>query len=187
MNNTQSYVSWGAVFAGAALACAFSVVMTQFGSAIGFSVSDMRDATVVLQRWHVFTILFGGLLIQVWASALGGYAAGRLRQPIENASSHESEVRDGAHGVLVWATATLAVFVGGAIAAAFAALAPEAVKPAVLKTPELIANQKTVAIICAFSAAASSLASAVVAWYTATKGGEHRDSGVDLSRYFSFK
>ncbi len=188
-NPTTSYVSWGAILAGAVLACAFSIVMVQFGSAIGLSVTGIVGSDVLVTPQKVFAIGFWVLWIQVMASGLGGYIAGRLRQPLENASTHESEVRDGAHGLMVWATATLAVFVAGSIAAALAALAPEAVEPArrAVESAELVANQKAIAVITAFSAAAISLVSGIVAWFAATKGGDHRDNETDLSGYFSFK
>ena len=42
-------------------------------------------------------------------------------------------------------------------------------------------------IEAAFGAASTALASAVVSWFAATKGGDHRDNEVDLRGYFSFK
>jgi hypothetical protein len=187
-NQCNSYVSWGAILAGAVLASAFSIVMMQFGSAIGFSATNIANGDVLVTPAKLFAVGFWILWIQVMASGIGGYIAGRLRQPLENASSHESEVRDGAHGVMVWATATLGVFVAGAAAAAIAALVP-AVTPAhqAVQSADILANHKAVAVISAFSMAAISLVSAVTAWYAAAKGGDHRDSGVDLSGYFSFK
>jgi hypothetical protein len=37
----------------------------------------------------------------------GGYLAGRMRRRALDASEHESDVRDGTHGLLVWALGTL--------------------------------------------------------------------------------
>src|SRR6201999_1604817 len=37
----------------------------------------------------------------------GGYLAGRFRHRTYDATEHESDVRDGAHGLLVWALAAL--------------------------------------------------------------------------------
>lgn len=188
-NTNTSYVSWGAILAGSVLAGAFSVVMLQFGSAVGLSATDIANSDVLVTPQKVFAIGFWILWIQVMASGIGGYIAGRLRQPLENASTHESEVRDGAHGVLVWATSTLAVFAAAALMGAFAALAPEAADTAreAVKSPELLANQKGISVIMAFGAASTALASAVVSWFAATKGGDHRDNEVDLRGYFSFK
>lgn len=183
----NSYVSWGAIFAGAALACALSVVMLQFGSAIGLSATDITDGDRMVSPARMFGIAFWILWIQLLASLIGGYVTGRLRTPVQGASEQESEVRDGLHGLLAWATASLAVVVAGAAVAAIGALAPEAVEPAVRQTPELIANQKAVSVIVAFSAAATSLVSAVASWCAATKGGDHRDNETDVRGYFSFK
>lgn len=182
-----SYVSWGAIIAGAVLAGAFSLVMLQFGSAVGLSATQIVDGDRLITPQRVFVILFWVLWIQVIASAMGGYLAGRLRQPIDGASAHESEVRDGAHGLLVWAAGTLAVLAGATLMGAIAALAPEHVEPVVRKTPEMLANEKAVAVISAFAVGATSLASGVAAWWAGTKGGDHRDNNTDLSHYFSFR
>lgn len=190
MSNIQtgnSYVSWGAILAGAVLACAVSVVLLQFGAAVGLSVTDVVNGDNVISRGRVFGTAFFVLWIQVIASLVGGYFAGRLRTPVTGAKDHEIEIRDGAHGLLVWATATLAVALGAAAVAAFGALAPHDIEPVVRKTPEMLANEKAVTIITAFSAAATSLVSGIASWAAAVKGGDHRDNEADLSHYFSFK
>ena len=180
----NSYVSWGAILAGAVLACALSVIMLQFGGAVGISVTDVTEGDRLLTPGRVFGAVFWILWVQV---LIGGYFAGRLRTPVQGASASEAEIRDGAHGLLVWATSTLAVVVGAAAVAAVAALAPEVVEPVVRKTPQMIANEKAVSIIVAFSAGATALVSAIASWCAATKGGDHRDQELDLSHYFSFK
>jgi hypothetical protein len=187
ISDRSSYVSWGAILGGAVLACAFSLVMLQFGSAIGLSATNVVDGDRLVTPERVFAIAFWVLWIQVLASSMGGYLAGRLRMPVDGADAHESEVRDGAHGLLTWAVGTLAVFAAGALMAAFAALAPEQVEPVIRKTPEMLANEKAIAVISAFAAGATTLGSAVAAWWAATKGGDHRDSRADLSHYFSFR
>jgi len=182
---TQSYVSWGAVLAGAVVATAISGVMLQFGSAVGLANTDQLTSNLAaVSAGGVLAIGIWLLWVQLMASIIGGYIAGRLRQPVENASSHESEVRDGAHGLLVWATGTVAVFAAAGLAAAVAALAPTTNAMVTGTSPEL---EKTVSVIFAFAMGATSLVSAVASWFAATKGGDHRDSGVDLSKYLSFK
>ena len=37
----------------------------------------------------------------------GGYLTGRLRRRVHDASEHESDVRDGAHGLVVWGGALI--------------------------------------------------------------------------------
>jgi hypothetical protein len=47
------------------------------------------------------------ILVALAAYGLGGYVAGHLRHPLSGATGDQIEVRDGAHGLLVWALATL--------------------------------------------------------------------------------
>ena len=104
---TTRYVQWGPVFAGALAAAAVSLVMHSFAAAIGLAVSSTaptwRDASLAL--W----LLSGVYLVVVAAAAygLGGYVAGRMREGLLDAKRDEVEFRDGVHGLLVWALATL--------------------------------------------------------------------------------
>ena len=98
-----SYVEWSAIFAGAVVASAIMVLMTAFGSAIGLSlVSPYHGASpiifyIALALWFVW--------ITVSSFVTGGYIAGRMRRPVDVATIHESHVRDGVHGLVVWAVA----------------------------------------------------------------------------------
>lgn len=100
-----SYVEWSAIFAGAILASAIVVLMTAFGSAIGLSlVSPYRGPSpaifyVALALWFTW--------ITVSSFVAGGYVTGRLRRPIDGATPHQVHVRDGAHGLVVWAAAVV--------------------------------------------------------------------------------
>src|SRR5690606_3842306 len=54
--------------------------------------------------------IIGGLWllwVQVSASIAGGYLAGRMRRRHGDATEYESDIRDGSHGLVVWALATL--------------------------------------------------------------------------------
>ena len=182
-----SYVEWAPVIAGAVLASALSLVMLQFGSAVGVANMDtFRDSASnidITPARLLMTVLYI-LIIQVLASMIGGYIAGRMRAPI-SASEHEREIRDGIHGVLTWATASLAVAATVALAAAFAEIAID--KPAEVEQAKAVADAyKNVPVILAFSAGATSLVSAVAAWVAGVKGGDHRDRSVDYSRYITF-
>ena len=101
------YVRWTPIVAGAVVAAALASVLHGFAAAIGLAVSSTaptwRDASIAL--W----ILSGCYLILVALATygLGGYIAGRMRVPQRDASADEIETRDGAHGLLVWALATL--------------------------------------------------------------------------------
>jgi hypothetical protein len=95
------------VIAGAIGAAALALVLHGFAAAIGLSVSSTaptwRDASVAL-------VLLSGLYLVVAAIlsyGFGGYLAGRLRPAITTGTSEETEFRDGAHGLLVWAIATV--------------------------------------------------------------------------------
>lgn len=130
----RSGVSWGAVFAGATSAAAFSLVFVLLGTGLGFAaVSPWTDnkgvalgASAIL--WLVFT--------QLAAAALGGFLAGRLR--VKWAHIHDGEVcfRDAVHGLLSWALSTLvmAAFFGGVIGK-MAGNAVDAAAPAVSAAP----------------------------------------------------
>lgn len=109
--SAQSYLEWGAIFGGAVLAVAISTIMTAFGSAIGLTlVSPEPGRSTSLT---VIAIVAGlwALWVAVSASAAGGYLAGRMRRPVADASAHERDVRDGAHGLVVWAVGALLVTV----------------------------------------------------------------------------
>ena len=106
-NDGRSYMDWPAIFAGAALAAAISLVLLTFGSALGLSMTSAREGQSASLFWIA---VIGGLWIlwvQISASMTGGYLAGRMRRRHGDASEYESDIRDGAHGLVVWAVATL--------------------------------------------------------------------------------
>ncbi|PZP57381.1 MAG: hypothetical protein DI586_00380 [Micavibrio aeruginosavorus] len=187
-NRSSSYVEWSAIFAGAVLASALSLVMLQFGAVVG--VADMNAFTdsvsnIEITPARLIMAALYILIIQVLASMLGGYVAGRMRAPISAATEHEKEVRDGVHGVLVWATATLAVAVSVALMGAFAQIAID--QPAEVNTAqEVLDQQHRTAILLSFAAASTSLVSGVAAWVAGVKGGDHRDLGIDFGRHITF-
>jgi hypothetical protein len=107
------YVDWPAIFAGAMVAVAVSLIAATFGSAVGLSATSPYKGPqpvffyVALGIWMIF--------IAVSSFAAGGYVAGRMRRTTEGASEHERDVRDSLHGLVVWA---LAAVVGALLAAA---------------------------------------------------------------------
>jgi hypothetical protein len=114
--DTVSCVSWAAVFAGAFVAAAFSLALVALGAGIGLvSVSpwssnnpSVTTFTVLAAAWFI--------AVQLFASGVGGYIAGRLRTRWAGVHTDEVYFRDTAHGLLVWA-------VGAVIAAALLAWA----------------------------------------------------------------
>jgi hypothetical protein len=114
-------VYWGPVIAGALTAAALASVLHAFAAAIGLAVSSTaptwRDAAMAL--WILSGVYL--VLVALIAYGIGGYVAGLLRErqgsvaagPSPGAANtatvllEEIELRDGLHGLLVWALATL--------------------------------------------------------------------------------
>jgi hypothetical protein len=100
-------IQWGAIVAGGIAAAALALVLHSFALAIGLSVSSTaptwRDASIAL-------VLLSGLyllLAAIVSYGFGAYLAGRLRRRLTTGTPEEIEFRDGTHGLLVWALATL--------------------------------------------------------------------------------
>ena len=143
----NSGVSWGAVLAGAAAAAALSFILLILGVGLGlssvspysYSASNISDATIA---WLAF--------MQLAASGIGGYMAGRLRRKWANVHRDEVHFRDTAHGLLAWAVATLvtvAVLAGGARAVMSGAIdasaaAGGAMAPALASGANALANNE---------------------------------------------
>lgn len=106
----HSYVDWGAIFAGAVLASAISFVLLTFGSAIGLSLTSPYEGESVSLRWLAVGAGIWLLWVQVSSFMAGGYLAGRMRRRAHDATPHEVDIRDGSHGLLVWAVGVF--FVG---------------------------------------------------------------------------
>jgi hypothetical protein len=104
----RSYVDWGAVIAGAALATAIGFILLAFGAALGLSFASPYRGVQESSLW-LYAIGAAIWLIWVQASAYmaGGYLAGRMRKRHFDATPTEVEVRDGAHGLTVWAVGVL--------------------------------------------------------------------------------
>jgi hypothetical protein len=120
----HSYVDWAAIIGGIVLASAISLVLLTFGSAVGLSLTNFRTFTGVAPVWAAIAAASWLLWVQISSFMAGGYLAGRLRRRFNDATEHESDVRDGAHGLLVWAGALVvgAVIAVGGLGAAFNAI-----------------------------------------------------------------
>jgi hypothetical protein len=115
----ESAVSWGAVIAGAVGAAALSLVLFVLGTGFGLAVVspwDRDDSPVAATVSAVLWITF----VQIAASVLGGYLAGRLRTRWVTVHTNEVYFRDTAHGFLAWAVSTLlmATLLSSAVGAA---------------------------------------------------------------------
>ena len=117
LDDAHSATSWKAVLAGTVVAVALTLLVVTFGVGVGFSVvSPWADQGV---SPTTFTIAAGVFLIVVAMipSTIGGYIAGRLRSRWQTVHEHERYFRDSAHGLVVWALATVVIagFLGGPI------------------------------------------------------------------------
>ena len=101
-----SYVDWPAIIAGVLLASAISIVFISFGSAIGLNFIDF-DGEGAAPIWVAIAAASWFLWVQISSFMAGGYLTGRMRRRHFDSSEHESDVRDGAHGLLVWAGAAV--------------------------------------------------------------------------------
>lgn len=176
----HSYVEWTSIAAGTMLAVALSLVMLQFGAAVGIADFDNMRTNIPSREHMIYGTVYA-LLVQLFAFTIGGYVAGRMRAPVAGSPIHEREVRDGIHGVLVWATGTVVV----AIVAYIAHMNVTQAEMELAK--DVIQKRHTISVILAFAAASTSLVSGVAAFVAATKGGDHRDNTVDHSHQISFR
>jgi hypothetical protein len=130
-------IAWSAVWAGAFVAVAASLLMTLAAAGIGFDTGLPGLATKASLQAFTPKIGAGAILIQVLASALGGYVAGRTRTVWTGLHDDESHFRDTAHGLVVWAVATVAmVLLAALVLAPYAeALASSALPPGGVAPP----------------------------------------------------
>jgi hypothetical protein len=106
-STSEGAVSWGAVAAGAVGAAALSLVLFLLGTGLGLAVvSPWASERISGTAASVSTIVWI-TVVQLLASALGGYLAGRLRTRWVTVHTDEVFFRDTAHGFLAWAVATL--------------------------------------------------------------------------------
>lgn len=100
-------VDWGAILGGVAVATAIVFVMAAFGSGIGLSLASPYEGASPMT--HAIALALWVLWVTVASYAAGGYVCGRLRRRNIDMPREEAEVRDGAHGLVVWATSMLII------------------------------------------------------------------------------
>ena len=104
-NNDEfsSGVSWGAVFGGAFVSAAISLIMLALGAGFGLAVispwSDIGASAAPVGSAAIVWLI----VIEIVSCALGGYLAGRLRTKWATIHTDEVYFRDTANGFLVWA------------------------------------------------------------------------------------
>ena len=117
----SSYVDWPAIIAGIVLASAISIIFISFGSAVGLNFLDFGYGDSPNPIFVGIAAATWFLWVQVSSFMAGGYLTGRLRRRYFDSTEDESDLRDGAHGLLVWAGAAVLgtiIAVGGIGAAA---------------------------------------------------------------------
>lgn len=106
-DDATSYVDWPAIFAGAVLTTAIFWVLTTFGSAIGLSLTSAYEGEGMSLFWFAIAAALWLLWTQISSFFAGAYLTGRMRRRHGDATEDESDIRDGSHGVVVWAVGTL--------------------------------------------------------------------------------
>ncbi len=100
-------VSWPAIFAGAVVSCALTLVLLTLGVALGAtSVSPWSGSGVSATTFKIATGIYL-IVIAMISSSIGGYIAGRLRTRWVGVHSDEVYFRDTAHGFITWAFASV--------------------------------------------------------------------------------
>jgi hypothetical protein len=102
----QSSISWSAVIAGAVVSAALALVLLVLCVGLKLTTVSPWVASASATKLGAATIV-AAVLVQLIASAVGGYVAGRLRTKWVRVHDDEVYFRDTAHGFAVWALATL--------------------------------------------------------------------------------
>jgi hypothetical protein len=101
-------VDWAAILAGAVLAAAVGLVLNAFGAALGLSTISAERGEGSVNVWLIVTA-FWMLVTMILTYMAGGYVAGRMRRRGDGLTADEVNVRDGVHGLVVWALGTIAM------------------------------------------------------------------------------
>jgi hypothetical protein len=107
-----SFLEWGPIIAGAALASALSFVLVTFGTAIGLSATSPWPNSGLPVRVIASLAIFWVMAQQIGTFMAGAYVAGRLRSRWHETPQDEVDFRDGLHGGLVWA---VGIVIGAAL------------------------------------------------------------------------
>jgi hypothetical protein len=121
-----SGVSWAAVIGGAFVTAALSLILLSLGTGLGLASISPWAHTGASATAIGAAAVFWLIMMQVVASAMGGYLAGRLRTKWANIHSDEVFFRDTAHGFLAWAVAV--VIAGAFLASAAASMTGETIQ-----------------------------------------------------------
>lgn len=105
--NDGSYLDWAAILGGAVLSLAISSLLISFGASLGLSLTSPYRGEGVSASWVAIAAGIWFVWVMVTSFSVGGYLTGRMRRHAGDALPDEVELRDGANGLLVWATGAL--------------------------------------------------------------------------------
>src|SRR6185437_875270 len=117
----SSAVAWPAVWGGALVAVAMTILLLALGSGIGLASTSPWSGGNPSPTTFTIGAAIWLIVVQWISSGLGGYLTGRMRTKWVEAHSHEVFLRDTANGLLTWAIASVVV-VGFAVSAGTSAL-----------------------------------------------------------------
>jgi hypothetical protein len=106
-DSDHSYIDWPAIIAGTVLATAISFVLMTFGSAIGLTLTSAYEGRGMTLFWFAIAAALWMLWVQISSFMAGGYLTGRMRRRNYDATEYESDIRDGSHGLIMWAVCVL--------------------------------------------------------------------------------
>jgi hypothetical protein len=100
-------LSWSAVIAGAVTSAALTLLLAALGVGLGLSaISPWAGEGVSATTFKIGTGIYL-VAVAMLAGTVGGYLAGRLRTKWLGIDENEIYFRDTAHGLAVWAVATV--------------------------------------------------------------------------------
>lgn len=102
-----SYVDWAAILAGGIFALAISFLLVSFGASLGLSLTSPYRGEGVSAAWLAIAAGIWFAWVMVTGFGAGGYLCGRMRRRAGDANADEVQVRDGVHGLMVWATGAM--------------------------------------------------------------------------------
>ncbi|RYG37505.1 MAG: hypothetical protein EON93_03520 [Burkholderiales bacterium] len=203
-----SRVEWGAIFGGSVVTTALGLILLAFGAALGLSVASPYDGEGLSPAAYAIAAGLYLLWVQLMCFYIGGYITARLRSIDVNTTEHETDVRDGLHGVMMWGASVLAAAVVAVVGLGGIGSAADAPPTEITASVAQVADQQVDAqaaaervndadgatataaerraevvrkltVISAFITAASLLLGLVAAFYGAQSGGNHRDKNVN--------
>lgn len=107
IHHDRSYVDWAAILAGTVIATSITLVLTGFGSAIGLSMTSPFAGKGFSGIAIAIAIGLWVIWVAITSLMAGSYVTGRMRRRAGDANASEVSVRDGAHGLVVWALSAL--------------------------------------------------------------------------------